>query len=54
MRSALCLAKALSIASFTAASAITRSDDAGIDMALVVSFENPPVPSHPVARGIFS
>jgi hypothetical protein len=34
--------------------AISFDDDAGIDMASVVSFENPPAPDHPAAKGVFS
>jgi hypothetical protein len=34
--------------------AIGTDHYAGIDVALVVSFENPPAPTHPAASGVFS
>ena len=33
--------------------AISSDDDAGINVASVVSFENPPAPGHPAAKGVF-
>jgi hypothetical protein len=33
---------------------IAPNDDAGISVATVVAFENPPTPSHPAANRVFS